>query len=328
MSHVGADGTLVAGLSFEKACVRWVTDSLPKSVKPSVVARYSVSITSMIPHFSGKTMSEIDVKAIASFVVVRQKGGVSNSTIRRDLTALSRLMAACLAWPDSGLMTNTAKAYDRTAILRVVRKPLSLPRRSDLAVMLSAVPAPMLPILRLLDQTGMRMSEVVGLESWQVDIEKRIIRLVKTKTNRPRTLNFLTPAGDAGLILDPIIASGRNGILFPNRDGERYVQLSTNYDQVTRRVVAAEEVEQNGFRRFRIHDLRHGFAVRWLMQGGSIYRLQKHLGHSTIKTTEGYLDHLPEDLQELARAGAIGPEGAQIEGTEEASSGKGAQKVA
>jgi len=26
----------------------------------------------------------------------------------------------------------------------------------------------------------MRMSEVVGLESWQVDIEKRLIRLVKT----------------------------------------------------------------------------------------------------------------------------------------------------
>ena len=37
---------------------------------------------------------------------------------------------------------------------------------------------------------------------------------------------------------------------------------------------------------------------------GSIYRLQKHLGQSTIKTTKVYLDHMPKDLRELARAGS------------------------
>jgi integrase/recombinase XerD len=328
IANVSNDTFRSEGLSFEKACVRWVTDSLPKSVKPSVVKRYSVSIASMAPHFRGKSMAHIDRKSIAEFVDARQKAGVTNSTIRRDLTALSRLMAACLAWPDCEMEANSARDYDRSVLLRVMKKPLSLPRPSDIETVMGAVPAAMRPLLRLLDQTGMRLNEVVGLESWQVDSEKRIIRLIKTKTNRPRTLNFVTPAGDAGPILDPIISSGRSGFLFPNRDGQPYVQLSTNFDQTMRRVVAAEEVEASGFRRFRVHDLRHAFAVRWLMAEGSIYRLQKHLGHSTIRTTEGYLDHLPEDLHEVVQGLANGHERAQQEGTGRFGSAEGAQKRA
>jgi integrase/recombinase XerD len=328
IANANDDSFRSEGLSFQKACVRWVTDTLSKSVKPSVVKRYSVSITSMTPHFSGKSMKEIDRKSIAEFVDARQKAGVTNSTIRRDLTALSRLMAACLAWPDSEMESNLARSYDRSVLLRVMKKPLSLPRPSDIETVMEAVPSAMRPLLRLLHQTGMRLNEVVSLESWQVDAEKRIIRLIKTKTNRPRTLNFATPAGDAGPILDPIMASGRSGFLFPNRDGLPYVQLSTNFDQTMRRVVAAEEVEASGFRRFRVHDLRHAFAVRWLMAEGSIYRLQKHLGHSTIRTTEGYLDHLPEDLHEVVQGLASGHERAQKEGTDRFDSGKGAQRRA
>ena len=43
---------------------------------------------------------------------------------------------------------------------------------------------------------------------------------------------------------------------------------------------------------FRFHDLRHKFAVDYLRRGGNIYDLQRILGHSSIKTTELYLDHL------------------------------------
>ena len=43
---------------------------------------------------------------------------------------------------------------------------------------------------------------------------------------------------------------------------------------------------------FRFHDLRHRYAVDYLKAGGSIYDLQQHLGHSSVKTTEIYLDYL------------------------------------
>jgi hypothetical protein len=79
--------------------------------------------------------------------------------------------------------------------------------------------------------------------------------------------SFLTPAGDAGRVLDPLRATDRSGYLFPNSDGQPYVQMSTNFDQTMRRVLAAERADGSDFARFRVHDLRHAFAVRWLEAG-------------------------------------------------------------
>ncbi|BAK83265.1 phage integrase [Komagataeibacter medellinensis NBRC 3288] len=37
------------------------------------------------------------------------------------------------------------------------------------------------------------------------------------------------------------------------------------------------------------------FAIRWLKAGGDIYRLSRHLGHTSVKTTESYLSALTAD---------------------------------
>jgi integrase len=281
----------------------------------------------MTPSFSGMAIADIDRKTIANFVAKRQKAGVTNSTIRRDLTALSRLTAACAAWSGE-VAANAARDYDRSILLRVQRRVLRLPRRNDISIVFAAVPRTMLPILQLLDETGMRLNEAVSLEDWQVDWVNRTIRLTKTKTNRPRVIAFVTPAGDAGWVLDPLRGASRAGHLFKNSDGQPYVQMSTNFDQTMRRVLSNEHVEGSGFARFRIHDLRHAFAVRWLEAGGNIYRLQKHLGHSSIKATEGYLDHVPEDIHDVVRGLVAASPMAQNGGTPSGYEPKGAQKAA
>jgi integrase/recombinase XerD len=53
----------------------------------------------------------------------------------------------------------------------------------------------------------------------------------------------------------------------------------------------------------RFHDLRHFFAVSYLRAGGNIYDLQKTLGHTSIKTTEIYLDFLTPEEQHIAMFG-------------------------
>ena len=47
-----------------------------------------------------------------------------------------------------------------------------------------------------------------------------------------------------------------------------------------------------------------GFAIRWLKAGGSIYDLQQHLGHTSVKTTEGYLGFLTATERAIAQTGA------------------------
>ena len=83
-----------------------------------------------------------------------------------------------------------------------------------------------------------------------------------------------------------------------------YGNFASAFGAVMRRVVAAEKKAKLPFRRFRVHDLRHGFAIRWLRNGGGIYELSKHLGHTSVRTTEIYLSFLITHEQAGAQMGA------------------------
>jgi integrase/recombinase XerD len=69
------------------------------------------------------------------------------------------------------------------------------------------------------------------------------------------------------------------------------------------RVAAAERKSKQPFRRFRVDDLRHGFAIEALRASMNIYSLLRHLGHSSVRTTEIYLAYLSETEPTYAQTG-------------------------
>lgn len=88
--------------------------------------------------------------------------------------------------------------------------------------------------------------------------------------------------------------------------GERYLNVASRFAALSRRAVAhAIKARRPPPHRFRFHDLRHWFAVDYLRRGGGIYDLQKILGHSSIRTTEIYLDYLTPDEQAAAKRGVL-----------------------
>jgi integrase/recombinase XerD len=55
--------------------------------------------------------------------------------------------------------------------------------------------------------------------------------------------------------------------------------------------------------------LRHLFAVEALRAGMGIYALSKHLGHTSVKTTEIYLSFLTGDEAESAQKSSQAEQG-------------------
>ena len=282
--------------TFKEAVLKWAREVLPNKLKVGVRRRYLNSVGMTEPTLGALRVTQIDERQIARHISSRA-GRVTNATIRRDLTALSSVLSACVAW--GWIHKNPAKTFDRS-IIEEQKRTMILPTDADIEYALAIAPAPMVPLLRFLAETGMREMEAVTLEARNVDWTGRKITLVRTKSSRPRALVWRTRGGDAGKVLDAL-APLPAGLVFPNRDGTEYRNVSSNFGKVMRDAVRRAEDEGVEFRRWRIHDLRHRFAVRWLQAGGDIYRLSRHLGHTSVKTTEIYLYHLTEDELDAVR---------------------------
>jgi integrase len=251
------------------------------------------------PVFGEMRLSQITTRLIADYVSSRS-GQVSNATIRRDLTAMSRLLSACCAW--GWLDSNPAKAFDRS-ICAEPKRVFERPTPEEFDTLLGYAPKGMQAVLRFLDVTGCRLHEATHLQRHAIDWQSRSITLTDTKTT-PRTIAFATPGGDATPILAAAVPALRNPYVFRTRDDVPYVQMSTNFQEVIGKAIYQEAAAGRTLRKFRIHDLRHGFAIRWLRAGGSIYDLKKHLGHSTVSTTEIYLRYLTGQEQADAQKSA------------------------
>lgn len=149
--------------------------------------------------------------------------------------------------------------------------------------------------------TGMRAGELAGLCWDDVDFEQRLITVQRsfdgpTKSDEVRRVPILD------VLYTPLKKwrlrhPGR--FVFTNRDGRMLGKSARLFQEVLHRVLVRAEfpmVQRGGRQRryVRFHDLRHTFASHWVMKGGDIFKLQKILGHESIKMTQRYA-HLQPD---------------------------------
>ena len=270
--------------TWQEAVIAWGQAGFG-GAKPRTVQRYLTSLRMVDPILGALYLDQINRRALGQ---VASRPGVTNASRRRDLTAVSAVLRHAVG--EGWLDFNPAKLYDRDHI-RERRDPIVLPSVEDIATFIAACPNQMMATLaRFLLLTGMRLDEAVQLEHRQIGTEG--ITLYRTKTDRPRVVPLVPAARDllAGL---------------PVRLGCPYVFWSGRglpMGNVSSRLAA---VKRRRGLTFRVHDLRHRFAVDYLRRGGSIYDLQGILGHGSIKTTEIYLRYLtPEQAREAMRIGA------------------------
>ncbi len=145
-------------------------------------------------------------------------------------------------------------------------------------------------ILELFYASGLRISELVGLNLSDVDLQERLVR-VRGKGRKER----IVPMGRKALeALVPYLASrgdlpGQGGTeskepeaMFLNHRGGRLTARSVS------RVVLRHLLTSRLGKKITPHGLRHSFATHLLSAGADLRAIQELLGHASLSTTQRY----------------------------------------
>ena len=168
-------------------------------------------------------------------------------------------------------------------------------------------------ILETLYGTGVRISELVGLDRVDLDLEDRLMRVLG-KGSKERVVPV---GGSAQRALLAYLERGRPALERPStrRVPGDPLLLNARGGRLTRQscwkivTAAGDRVGLTG--RLSPHVLRHSCATHMLDHGADIRVVQELLGHASLSTTQVYTKVSPERLRavyELAhpRAGRMG----------------------
>ena len=141
-------------------------------------------------------------------------------------------------------------------------------------------------IVEMLYATGIRVSELCGLDIDDVDTRYRLVRVLG-KGNKQRTVPFGVPAADA---LRSWLTEGRPALVTPESGaalllGTRGRRLDVRQ---ARTVVHQTVAAVNGAPDIGPHGLRHSAATHLLEGGADLRVVQELLGHSSLATTQLY----------------------------------------
>jgi integrase/recombinase XerD len=277
--------------TWQAVVLSWSTHALG-DLSPKTRKRYLTSLKQARPWLDGQEIRRIDIAKLRDMVKGRRIGGASTATIRRDLTAISSVIDHAI---DEGWAEENPTLTLRHRRMREKRDPIVLPDEEEIALVKAAAPERFADAMDFARETGMREDEIFGLARKQLGTDSFTIY---GKRNRLRVIPYTRRARK---IVERQPAYIGSAYVFWHGSGERWKSPASRFGDIRRRVARKAA---HGFRGFRFHDLRHLYAVEYLKAGkGSLYDLQRLLGHASVKTTEIYLAFLTPEQAKAAMHG-------------------------
>ncbi len=249
--------------------------------------------------FGPRSLASITSTDIAKYRDNRLKE-VSGNMVRLELALLSHLFTIAIKeWGMTGLVNPVMQ----------IRKP-KLPRGRDrrlspgeLERIIAASGSPVLPdIVRFALETGMRQAEIAGMAWDMVDLKKRTVTLLVTKTGEKR----IVPLSPEAVRLLSGLVRRINGKVW----GIASHSVAVAYRRAVARARSTyekecEEKKEKPDPSFLVnltfHDLRHEATSRFFEKGLNPMQVAAITGHKTLQMLKRYTHLKAEDLAELLK---------------------------
>jgi integrase/recombinase XerC len=275
-----------------------------RNMAEHTVRAYRTDLLNLFTHLGRlgiDSLDKVDLRALRSWLAKQHTVGHARTTLQRRAAA-ARVF---FAWAhETGQVTTDPAANLRSPKTTRVLPP-TLDRATAAQMLDEAIasaretggPAAArdVAILEVLYSTGIRVSELCGLDLNDLDRERRVIR-VFGKGSKERTVPLGAPALRA---VDAWLAKARSQLMTDQSGwavfiGDRGKRIDP---RVVRRIVHRSLRMTEGAPDLGPHGLRHAMATHLLEGGADLRSVQEMLGHASLATTQIYTHVTNERLR-------------------------------
>ncbi len=292
-------------ITIEQYAEQWLKTKEAQGVARSTLNNYSRYVrVHIIPHFKGMDLKSIQKQHIESFQV-KLKNEHNPKGVNIIITGLKGLFRE--AFKEEYLLKNPCEfikslttdsnheVYWTTAEVDQFLKANHQHELYELFVVAL--------------NSGLRKGELAGLGYDRINFIENTITVTrtrdkyelkertKTKLKRVIPMNEITKATLLNLFKN---RTNENNLVFLKKNGE-----PINPHHIYRQFHAAQKTAKIGCL-IRFHDIRHTFASQFIMSGGSVYDLQKFLGHTSVVMTQRYAHLSMAHLQAAMKGFSLG----------------------
>ncbi len=261
-----------------------------KNVSPHTERSYLSDLEQLFDFLGEKNLAAVDHQTLREFIGHLVKLKVKKISIARKLSAVRSFFKYLNR---QGILTNnparliaTPRQEKRLPAVLTVDDALRLmeaPGKGDDAELRDRA------VLETLYSTGIRASELIGMNREDISRDDRLIR-IRGKGRKER----IVPVGNKALdAIDAYLgkrAAGRESVaVFTGPSGKRLTARTVQriLENYRKKLGLASKASP--------HTLRHTFATHLLESGADLRSLQELLGHASLSTTQRYT-HLNIDM--------------------------------
>lgn len=238
---------------------------------------------------------DVDTDVVNDFKQYLASKGLSASSVSRTLSSMRSLFQFLVS---NGICDNNpAKAVHND---KVEKKELMVLTSKEVETLLSQPDVTDIKgmrdkaMLEILYATGIKVSELIGLQLDDFNIQLSFIRCGNGDKER-----FIPIYPIAAKAVSTYIEKARKLFVFDNREKALFVNVTG--ERMTRqgfwKILKAYAVSAGIKKTITPHTLRHSFAAHLLENGADIHDIQLILGHSDIASTQRYAQYLKEKMK-------------------------------
>ena len=269
-----------------------------RNVSPHTVRSYHSDLEQLSTFLGDKDLSAVDHQTLRRFIAHLMQVDVKKSSIARKLSAIRTFFRYLNR---EGILTSNPARLVATP-RREQRLPAVL--TADDAIRLMESPKAKKPadqdamlrdraVLETLYSTGIRASELIGMNREDIDRHDSLIR-IRGKGRRERIVPIGTKALEAiDAYLGRLDGTSDEAAVFLGPSGKRLTA------RTVQRILENHRKQLGLQQKASPHTLRHSFATHLLESGADLRAIQELLGHASLSTTQRYTHVNLDSLMEV-----------------------------